>query len=129
MYTMADYETKASNVYVSVTGQATPRLRTTGALVYSKSTASYERVIMPDVTDRLDGHLGNQDFTFDEMDTYSNLDYSFVQGSLGFEYLLINGLTFTVDGLYADLTDDAGWVYGIETGSFFQIRSGFRVDF
>jgi len=129
MYAMADYETKASNVYVSVAGQATPRLRTTGALVYSMSTASYERVIMPDVTDRLEGHLGNQDFTFDEMNTYSNLDYSYVQGSLGFEYLLMNGLTFTIDGLYADLTDDAGWVYGIETGSFFQIRSGFRVDF
>lgn len=129
MYTMADYETKASNFYVSATGQATERLRMTGSLTYSKSTASYETVIMPDVTDRLDGHLGNQDFTFDEMDTYSNLDYSLIQGALGFDYLLIDGLTFTVDGLYADMTDDAGWVYGIESGSFFQIRSGFRIDF
>ena len=129
MYTMADYETKASNVYVSATGQATERLRMNGSLTYSKSTASYETVIMPDVTDRLDGELGNQDFTFEEMDTYSNLDYSLIQGALGFDYLLAAGLTFTVDGLYADMTDDAGWVYGIETGSYFQIRSGFRIDF
>jgi hypothetical protein len=129
MYTMADYETKASNVYVSVSGHPAERFWVKGSLVYNKSTAEYGRVEMPDIEDRLNGALENQDFTFDELPTYSNLDYSFVQGSLGFSYLLSEGVTFTVDGLYADLTDDAVWVYGDESGSLFQIRSGFKVDF
>jgi hypothetical protein len=30
---------------------------------------------------------------------------------------------------YADLKDETGYVYGIESGSYFMIRSGVRIDF
>jgi predicted porin len=129
MYTMADYETKATNIYLSVTGTPTERLRMTSTLVYNMSTGEYDPVVMPDVTDRLNGELADQDFTFEHMHEYSNLDYSMMQFSLGFEYLLAKGLTFTVDGDYAELTDDAGYVYGDESGSLFMVRSGLRLDF
>jgi hypothetical protein len=126
---MADYETNSTNVYLSLTGMPTEKLRVTSTLVYNMSTGEYDRVEMPDVTNRLEGQLVHQDFTFDHMHEYSNLDYSMFQASLGFEYLLSEGLTFSVNGDYADLTDDAGYVYGDESGSLFMIRSGFRVDF
>ncbi len=129
MFTMADYETKGTNVYLSVSGAPTEKLRVTSTLVYNKSTGEYDPVVMPDVTARLAGDLTHQDFTFDHMHEYSNLDYSLMQLSLGGEYLVAKGVTFTVNGDYADLSDDAGYVYGDESGSLFMVRSGFRLDF
>ena len=129
MYTMVDYKSKAANIYLNITGTPTERLRVRSTLVYNASTGEYDQVIMPDVSDRLDGALGHMDFTFDEMHEYSNLDYNLLQMGGGFDYMLSPQLTFTVDAVYNDFTDDAGWVYGIESGSLFEIRSGFRVDF
>ena len=129
MYTMADYETKAQNVYLTVAGTPASKLRVTSTLVYNKSTAEYDRVVMPDVSDRLNGALSHQDFEFDEMHEYSNLDYSLIRISLGFSYLLADNVTLTADGQYADLTDDAGYVYGDESGKFFMIRSGVGFTF
>jgi len=129
MYTMADYETNAQNVYLTVAGTPARKLRVTTTLVYNKSTAEYDRVVMPDVSDRLNGALSHQNFEFDEMHEYSNLDYSLIRLSLGFSYLLADNVTFTADGQYADLTDDAGYVYGAESGQFFMIRSGIGLTF
>ena len=129
MYAMADYKSKARNVYLNVAGSPAEKLRVRSTLVYNMSTGEYDRVIMPNIEDRLDGALSHQDFTFDEMHEYSNLDYNLLQVMAGFDYKLSTQVTITVDGEYADFTDDAGWVYGIESGSLFEIRSGFRVDF
>lgn len=125
---MADYDTKAQNLYLSITGLATEKLRISSSLVYNKSTGEYQQVDMPDVTDRLNGALSHQNFEFDEMHEYSNLDYTMLQFSLGLEYALSSDLTFTIDGDYADMTDDAGYVYGIESGSIFMVRTGFRIE-
>ena len=84
---------------------------------------------MPDPSTEVSSTLVDQDFTFDHMHEYSNLDYSMMQISFGLSYKLTDGLTFTADGEYADLTDDAGYVYGIESGSLFMVRSGLRFDF
>lgn len=126
---MADYETKSQTAYLNITGNPIEKLRVFGNLVYSASTGEYEQVVMPDVSARLGGDLGHQDFTFDDMHEYSNLDYTLMQLSGGFDYLLSPGVTFTVNGDYIDLTDDTGWVYGNETGSLMMVRSGIRVDF
>ena len=48
---------------------------------------------------------------------------------LGTELTVSPGVTLTADGEYAELTDDAGWVYGLESGSLFMIRTGVRLDF
>jgi hypothetical protein len=62
------------------------------------------------------------------MDTYSDLDYSLIRLSLGFEYRLSPSVVLTADGDYADLSDNAAYVYGDESGSIFMIRSGIRFD-
>ncbi len=134
MYTMADYETKAINLYLNIGGQATEKLFVSGSLSFNTSTSEYEEIIMPDVSGRLvnaggDPDLTHQDFTFDEMHTYSDLDYTIMHIAGGVEYTLSEGLTWTADADYADMTDDAGYVYGIEDGSVFFVRTGFRFDF
>ncbi|MCD6250263.1 MAG: hypothetical protein J7J98_08045 [candidate division Zixibacteria bacterium] len=129
LYTMADYETKAQNVYLSISGSPTAKLRLSSTLMYNKSTGEYDQVNMPDPSIEVSSTLVDQDFTFDDMHEYSNLDYSMIQVSLGLSYKLADGVTFTADGEYADLTDDAGYVYGIESGSLFMVRSGMKFDF
>lgn len=126
---MADYETKTQNAYLNISGSPSPKLRLFSTLAYNKSTGEYDQVVMPDVTDRSGFDLSHQTFEFNDMHEYSNMDYSMIQVSLGLSYKLANDITFTADGEYADLTDDAGYVYGIESGSLYVVRSGVRFDF
>ena len=84
---------------------------------------------MPDVTTEVSSVLSHQDFTFEEMHTYSDLDYGYLRFLLGFEYRFTPTLTWSADGDLAKFTDNAPYVYGDETGSLFMIRSGFKLDF
>lgn len=94
-----------------------------------------DQVLFPDITARLYDEvndvtdLGHQDFTFPHMHEYSNLDYDLLNLSLGFEYSLSKDVVWTANGKYTDLKDNAGYVYGIESGSMFMIRSGIRFEF
>jgi len=131
---MVDYTSDVHSLYLNGSGYLSPKLRVAGTLAYNASKAEMDQVIMPDVTDRLvngagDPELTHQDFGFEELDQYSNLDYQLISLTLGFELLFSPGVTYTLDGTYADLTDDAGYVYGVESGSFSQLRTGLRFDF
>ena len=134
MYTMADYETNVHTLYLNGSFLATSKLRFNGLVTYNMSKGELEEVAMPDVSDRLvndagDPELTHQDFTFDKMHEYSNLEYDILRFTAGFEYDLMPGLTWTVDGSYADLQDNEGYVYGDETGSYYLISSGFWLNF
>lgn len=129
-YTMNDYETKTQNVYLSASYVPTSKLLFTGTLNFNMSTGELDQVIFPHLEDQLEGDLEHQDFTFEEMNTYSNLDYTLMRFTFGMEYKLSPRVTFTADADYADLTDDSGgWVYGDESGSYLMIRSGLRLAF
>ena len=134
MYAMADYETSVHNVYLNASVFPTSNLRLSSAVVFNKSRGGYNKVVMPNVSDRLVNGVGEpelayQGHTFDKMHEYSNLNYELIRFSVGAEYELTPRTALTLDADYADLSDDAGYVYGIETGSFFLIRSGIRMDF
>lgn len=129
MYAMADYVSKAHNVYLSVSFIPTHKLRFHTTANFGMSKAALEPVVMPDVSDRLEGALSHQDFTLDEMHTYSDLDYKLLQFAFGIEYSLSLGVTVTADANYADLTDNTGFIYGVESGSFLLLRSGVRIEF
>lgn len=126
---MTDYKSDAHNIYVNATFLPMEKFRMTTTVSYNMSKGEMDQVIMPDITDRLDGDLTHQDFSFDNMHEYSNLEYSIIRLSASLEYLLSQGVTFTADVDYADLTDDQGYVYGDESGSMFMIRTGFRFEF
>jgi hypothetical protein len=136
MYTMADYKSKVHNIYFNANYAATEKMRLFGTVTYNMAEAALDEVLMPDVSDRLVNpnvaggvDLTHANFDFEEMPTYSDFDYKMLSFQLGLSYKITPTLTFTADGKYADLTDDAGYVYGTETGSFYVVRSGFKVDF
>jgi len=105
---------------------ATQKLTLTVSGYLTSSTASLDPVQMPEPEEGLD----HMDYTFDEMDSYSDLDYSLFQGRFGFTYLFKAGLIWEAEASYYDLTDDTGgYVYGDESGQYFVLRSGLKIDF
>jgi hypothetical protein len=126
---MVDYRNQSHNLFFTANVAPTDQLRLHGKVNFNLATAELDQVVMPDVTTREGFDLNHQDFSFDEMHEYSNLDYELLNLSAGVEYLLGEGVTFTADLDYADLTDNAGYVYGIESGSFSTIRTGVRFEF
>lgn len=128
-YAMTDYTSKSHYLYFTTGFTPTPRIRTFGTVSLTNSEAALEQVIMPDVTSRLAGDLGHQDFTFPEMHTYSDLKYQLVKLSLGVSVKVSPRVTWTASGDFADLKDDAPYVYGDETGSLTVVRTGIQIDF
>ena len=126
---MSDYKSKVHNVYLTASYLPMENLRVFGTVSFNKAQASLEEVVMPDVEDRLEGDLEDQDFTFEEMPTYSDLDFEYLNYQLGFEYELTPEVTWITDGSFANLWDYAPYIYGDESGSLFFVRSGFKIDF
>ena len=126
---MADYVSETHNVHFTVSYQPTMKLRFHAITGFNMSDGSLEEVIMPDISARLGGGLSHQDFTFDQMHTYSDLDYEFLRLSFGAEYKISPSVTATADVDYADLTDNTGYIFGVESGSYSMVRTGVRVDF
>ncbi len=126
---MADYENKVHNIYFTTNFLPTEKLRIFATLAYNKAEGSLEEVIMPDIEAQLNGDLEDQDFTFEEMHTYSDLDYKYLNLNIGLSYALTPTVSWTADGDFIDLTDNTGYVYGNESGSYFLIRTGFKIDF
>ncbi len=69
------------------------------------------------------------DYTFDDMHNYSDLNYLLIQVSAGVTYTFENGIQWMVEGIYHDLDDRTGYVFGDESGSILVIRSGVQIDF
>ena len=126
---MVDYTTKVHNAFLLVNVLPTEKLNLSLAASISKSTAEYDPIVMPDITDRLEGSLGHQVFSFDQMHEYSDLDYQLARLSLGIKYILSSSVTLTSNIDYADFEDGKGYVYGVESGSLMTVRSGVSVGF
>ena len=126
---MADYETSSHNIYLTTSFMPTEKLNLSGTFSFNKSKTELETVIMPDLTDRLNGDLSHQDFSFDEMHEYSNLDYEMLTVAIGGEYAVSPRVIITADVEYADMTDNMYYVYGDETGSLLFVRTGVRFNF
>jgi len=130
LFSMADYESRAHTVYLNMALVPQPDWVFSGRVVFNMSEAAYDEVMMPNAGSEVSGSLSHQDFTFNEMHAYSNIDYSYMQAGVGIEYRITPSVTLTADADYADLQDDSGgYVYGVESGSYFMIRTGARFDF
>jgi hypothetical protein len=128
-FAISDYINKSHNVYVTASYLPVPKLRTFGTVIFNKSTGSLDPVDMPDVSERLDGALEHMDYNFDEMHLYSDLDYDIWRLSLGFEYMISPVWRIDLDAEYAKLTDNTGYVFGDESGSYYLVRTGARMTF
>lgn len=128
-YAMTDYTSKSHYFYLTTGFSPNAKIRTFGTLSFTKSEASLDEVVMPNVEDLLNGDLTHQDFTFPKMQTYSDLNYGIIRISLGVSVRLSPRITWTATGDYADLSDDAAYVYGDESGSLSVIKTGLKIDF
>jgi len=131
---MVDYKTKVNNLYLNASFAPKRELRFTSSFIYNKSEAKYDTVNMPDVSELTVNSAGDPDLiyhdvTFTEMHMYSDLSYELIQFSLSAEYALSQAVTISIDGEYADLLDDAEYIYGNESGSIYMIRTGVRIQF
>ena len=130
---MTDYESKVHNLYASLNYSATAKLNLHGMVNWNKAEASLQEVNMPDtaaISVLTGGELvEDMNYDFTQMNTYSDFDYTLLKFSGGLTYALSPTLIFTLDGEYADLTDDQGYVFGNESGSYYMIRSGFKLKF
>ena len=121
---MVDYTTNTHTFYLSAGLAVTPKLRLNGLVMYNLAEGSLEEGILPEEEIFFNGVqvLPHQDFSFEEMHTYCNLDYELLRFAAGAEYQLTPQMVLSIDGELADLTDTEGHVYGYESGSFYMIR-------
>lgn len=84
---------------------------------------------MPAVPQEVTDNIAAADYDFSSINQYSDLDYTQFSVSVGAEYVLSPKVSLTADVVYSDLTDDKGYVYGVETGSFYVVRTGVKIGF
>lgn len=101
--------------------------------LFTLSESSMDEVQMPDplsVAKDTDpaGFFSARDYTYEDMHTYSNLDYTYFRGGVGFDYRFNAKFLWSTKLDYYDLKDDNGdYVYGDESGSYVVIRSGIEI--
>ena len=135
-YTMADHETEAHSLYFTASFMPTDKVTLTGTATYNMSESSYEAVHFDEeeISERIEDLRGSTDLTtmdydFSAMESIASFDYSIMRLGLGAEVEVTPRVTLNFNGDYADLTDNTGYVYGDETGSYFMIRGGARIAF
>lgn len=133
MYTMANYMSNVYNIYFTTNFTPAPKLQFSTTFAYNKTDARIQAVNMPDISARVaedpvfPGELEN--FNFEDMTEYSDLDYEYIQLGLGAAYQINPKLRLTADADFARLNDTKGYVFGIESGSMFVLRTGVQYDF
>jgi hypothetical protein len=84
---------------------------------------------MPEVPQEVTDNIAAADYDFSSIYQYSDLSYAQFNISLGAEYTLSPKVSLTTDAAYSDLTDHKGYVYGIESGSIYVVRTGVKIGF
>lgn len=124
-----EYENKAFTLSANILFLATPKLNLTLGGSFIDSKGSMDITDMTEVPDEVYENVASADYDYTPIIEYSNLAYTQYQFSFGGEYKITEKVSFTADAIYYDLTDDEGYVYGIETGSLYIIKAGFRIGF
>ena len=124
-----EYESKAILFSGNILFLATERLNLNLTGNYVDSKGSMKMGEMPQVPQEVTDNIAAADYDFSAIDEYSDLAYAQFDVSVGAEYELSPRVTLTADATYIDLTDDEGYVYGIESGSFYILRTGVRIGF
>lgn len=124
-----EYQNEAVSFSAGILFLASEKLNLTldGNLIDSKGSLKMGR--MTEVPQEVTDNIAAADYDFSSINQYSDLTYTQFNVSVGAEYMLSPRISLTADAAYYDLTDDQGYVYGIQTGSLYIIRSGLRIGF
>lgn len=88
------------------------------------TTASFDPPQMPGVTAEVEEqiHAGLWDYSM--IDQYSDIDFQQYDVSADGSYQLTPKVRLNLGATYRDLTDNQGYVYGLESGSLWIVRTG-----
>ena len=125
----SEYESEAILFSGSILFLATDRLNLSLKGNYVDSKGSLKMGEMPQVPQEVTDNIAAADYDFGSIDQYSDLAYGQFDVSVGAEYALSSRVSLTADATYIDLTDDQGYVYGIESGSLYVVRTGVKIGF
>lgn len=115
------------NLHASLTFRATKALDLSLGSSYTQSKAYFDAIEMPTPPDIAIDEIEASDYDYSTIQNYSNLSYGFITASVGASYAFSPRVAFTIDFDYYDMTDDEGYVYGIESGTLYILRTGFRI--
>jgi predicted porin len=124
-----EYQNEAVLFSGSVLFLASDRLNLNLSGNYVDSKGTLKTGEMPPVLQEVTDNIAAADYDFSSINQYSDLAYAQFDVSVGAEYALSSRVSLTADATYIDLTDDQGYVYGIESGSFYVVRTGVRIGF
>lgn len=126
-----EYENKALSLSANVLFLATEKVNFSLSLSLVDSKGSMQIIRTSDVPQEVTDNVGAANYEYGSICQYSDLDYTQLNVTFGTEYSLSERISWTLDAAYYDLTDNMedyeGYVYGIETGSLYVIRSGVRI--
>lgn len=105
----------------------TPKLGVMLGANLSQSKASFDPIQMPNVNSEVTDAIEIGYYDYSMIHNYSDLEYSFMNLSLGAEYQVNKSFALTLDVDYYNLKDSQAYVYGDETGSFYIVKTGFRL--
>jgi len=94
---------------------------------FVKAVAELDPVIMPEVSEDILERIEAADYDYSGIYEYSNFDYDQFDVTLGGSYQINPRLRFDAGVTYYDLTDNQGYVYGVETGSLWIVRAGVQL--
>lgn len=93
-----------------------------------KTTADMDKPMMPEVTAEVEEQIHAGIWDYSMIDAYSDLDYEQFDISADGSYQFTPKVRLNVGATYRDLTDNEGYVYGIESGSLWIVRTGITYD-
>lgn len=117
------------NLHGGLTFHATKALDLSLGGSYTQSTASFSAIEMPTPAAEVTDEIAASDYDYSMIQNYSNLSYGYITASIGAIYAFSRRVAFTMNFDYYDLTDDEGYVYGVESGSLYIVRTGFRISY
>ncbi len=124
-----DYKNDAVSLSAALMFLPTAKLNLSLSGNYYDAKGSLEMGPMPQVPSEVTDNIAAADYDFSYIGRYSDLDYAQVQLTLGAEYAVSSRVSLTGEASYVDLTDNQGYVYGIESGSFYVVRTGVKIGF
>ncbi len=124
-----EYKNDAISLSAAILFLPTAKLNLSLSGNYLNAKGSLETGAMPQVPSEVTDNIAAADYDYSYIGQYSDLDYTQVQLTLGAEYAVSSRVSLTGEASYIDLTDDQGYVYGIESGSFYILRTGVKMEF
>ena len=129
LFAETEYSSKSHNLHGGVLFSPERSLSFSLEGSYLQSEASFDPIQMPQVPAEVTNEIVAGDYDYSIVNQYSDLSYGWLTLSLGAEYKLSPNVSLTADADYYDLVDDEPYVYGVESGSFYVIRTGFRISY